>query len=191
MTEQFTIEELSKAIDTARAFLSFNGENDLVVRLRAAADRLIKQETELAMSNDVAAKGELARFRAMAMEEEIKDLKKTLAEKARDRSSLVYLNESTERKSSELYRAGYMLAVAIVQSELSTTLHGEARDALDMFLNLDRGSMEDHRASKSVYAGSANTGHGHVHIRSDGAKARCGGPGICVECSLELSRSKK
>ena len=30
-----------------------------------------------------------------------------------------------------------------------------------------------------------NTGHGHVHPRPDGVRARCGGPGICQECSLE------
>lgn len=28
-------------------------------------------------------------------------------------------------------------------------------------------------------------GHGHVNPRPDGAKARCGGPGICPECSRE------
>ena len=31
-------------------------------------------------------------------------------------------------------------------------------------------------------------GHGHVTPRPDGAKARCGGPGICRECALELAR---
>lgn len=29
------------------------------------------------------------------------------------------------------------------------------------------------------------TGHGHVTPRSDGIKARCGGPGICDQCSRE------
>ena len=33
-----------------------------------------------------------------------------------------------------------------------------------------------------------NTGHGHVHPRSDGVKARCGGPGMCSECSMEAAR---
>lgn len=27
-----------------------------------------------------------------------------------------------------------------------------------------------------------NSGHGHAWERPDGAKARCGGPGICAEC---------
>lgn len=30
-------------------------------------------------------------------------------------------------------------------------------------------------------------GHGHVSPRSDGARARCGGPGLCAECSREAS----
>ncbi len=38
----------------------------------------------------------------------------------------------------------------------------------------------------SVVAG-ANKGHGHVWPRPDGAKARCGGPGICSECSRDAA----
>lgn len=33
------------------------------------------------------------------------------------------------------------------------------------------------------------TGHGHVAPRSDGVKMRCGGPGICAECSREAATS--
>ena len=33
-----------------------------------------------------------------------------------------------------------------------------------------------------------NVGHGHVYIRPDGNKARCGGPGMCNECSRDLAR---
>ncbi len=32
-----------------------------------------------------------------------------------------------------------------------------------------------------------NTGHGHVTPRSDGFRARCGGPGLCEVCSREAS----
>jgi ribosomal protein S27AE len=32
-----------------------------------------------------------------------------------------------------------------------------------------------------------NTGHGHVWPRPDGAKVRCGGPGICPACSMDLA----
>jgi len=31
-----------------------------------------------------------------------------------------------------------------------------------------------------------NQGHGHVFPRSDGLKARCGGPGLCQVCSRDL-----
>lgn len=31
------------------------------------------------------------------------------------------------------------------------------------------------------------TGHGHVTPRADGMKARCGGPGLCAQCSQEAA----
>lgn len=36
-----------------------------------------------------------------------------------------------------------------------------------------------------------NTGHGHVWARPDGMKARCGGPGICAECSRDKAQFEK
>lgn len=33
-----------------------------------------------------------------------------------------------------------------------------------------------------------NTGHGHVRPRPDGIRARCGGPGLCRECSQEMTQ---
>lgn len=33
-----------------------------------------------------------------------------------------------------------------------------------------------------------NFGHGHVFPRKDGAKARCGGAGICDQCSRDSAR---
>lgn len=36
-----------------------------------------------------------------------------------------------------------------------------------------------------TYAPGTNTGHGHVWERPDGVKTRCGGPGICPECSAD------
>ncbi|UIS65432.1 hypothetical protein [Acidovorax phage AP1] len=36
-----------------------------------------------------------------------------------------------------------------------------------------------------------NTGHGHVFPRPDGVKARCGGPGICNQCSIDAARAKE
>lgn len=35
-----------------------------------------------------------------------------------------------------------------------------------------------------------NIGHGHVWARPDGVKARCGGPGICSECSRDLANKQ-
>lgn len=31
----------------------------------------------------------------------------------------------------------------------------------------------------------SSTGHGHVTPRADGAKARCGGPTLCLVCARE------
>lgn len=36
-----------------------------------------------------------------------------------------------------------------------------------------------------------NTGHGHVNKRDDGQIARCGGPGLCTECSLDQVQKDK
>lgn len=34
------------------------------------------------------------------------------------------------------------------------------------------------------------SGHGHVTPNADGSLARCGGPGICDECSAEAARQQ-
>lgn len=33
-----------------------------------------------------------------------------------------------------------------------------------------------------------NVGHGHIYRRADGQRIRCGGPGLCPECSADLER---
>lgn len=33
-----------------------------------------------------------------------------------------------------------------------------------------------------------NEGHGHVFRRADGQRTRCGGPGLCVDCTVDLER---
>lgn len=38
--------------------------------------------------------------------------------------------------------------------------------------------------------GALNVGHGHVIPRPDGVRARCGGPGLCRECSRALARQR-
>ena len=35
---------------------------------------------------------------------------------------------------------------------------------------------------------NGNFGHGHVYPRPDGARARCGGPSICLVCSRDKAR---
>ena len=34
----------------------------------------------------------------------------------------------------------------------------------------------------------SDSGHGHVFRLPGGAKARCGGPGLCRECDADLAR---
>ena len=36
-----------------------------------------------------------------------------------------------------------------------------------------------------------NPGHGHVYPRADGVKMRCGGPGICAQCSADQARKNQ
>lgn len=38
--------------------------------------------------------------------------------------------------------------------------------------------------------GALNVGHGHVIPRPDGVRARCGGPGLCRECSQDMARQR-
>lgn len=38
---------------------------------------------------------------------------------------------------------------------------------------------------------NGNTGHGHVFLRPDGVRMRCGGPTICHECALDQARKVK
>jgi len=35
---------------------------------------------------------------------------------------------------------------------------------------------------------SSNVGHGHVFIRPDKSRARCGGPRLCDKCQADLAR---
>ncbi|WP_236079460.1 hypothetical protein [Pseudomonas aeruginosa] len=41
-----------------------------------------------------------------------------------------------------------------------------------------------------VEQAGANVGHGHVLPRADGVKMRCGGPGLCSECTADASRAR-
>lgn len=39
------------------------------------------------------------------------------------------------------------------------------------------------KAEESI--SKTDCGHGHVYPRSDGVRARCGGPGMCKRCSVD------
>lgn len=47
--------------------------------------------------------------------------------------------------------------------------------------------IEQANAMKVKQHHNANIGYGHGHVfhRPDGVRARCGGPGICAECSRD------
>ncbi|MFT2180810.1 hypothetical protein [Pseudomonas aeruginosa] len=45
-------------------------------------------------------------------------------------------------------------------------------------------------AHPAVEQAGANVGHGHVLPRADGVKMRCGGPGLCSECTADASRAR-
>ena len=62
----------------------------------------------------------------------------------------------------------------------------------EMELRELRGRLDKFEGCSAVPAAqeNSNTGHGHVIARPDGVKARCGGPGICHECSTEMAALK-
>lgn len=45
-------------------------------------------------------------------------------------------------------------------------------------------------AHPAVEQAGTNVGHGHVFPRADGVKMRCGGPGLCSECTADASRAR-
>ncbi|MFU6251954.1 LysM peptidoglycan-binding domain-containing protein [Pseudomonas aeruginosa] len=45
-------------------------------------------------------------------------------------------------------------------------------------------------AHPAVEQAGANVGHGHVLPHADGVKMRCGGPGLCSECTADASRAR-
>ncbi len=43
----------------------------------------------------------------------------------------------------------------------------------------------------SITSNPGNMGHGHVFQRTDGVKAKCGGPNLCGECANDLASTRK
>jgi hypothetical protein len=52
-------------------------------------------------------------------------------------------------------------------------------------MSSDVGSFPLPVGAPAPAGGAGNVGHGHVFPRPDGRVARCGGPGICRECSRD------
>lgn len=49
--------------------------------------------------------------------------------------------------------------------------------------------LANHTIKPGLAAGNpSNTGHGHVRPRPGGVKMRCGGPGMCSQCSIEFAQ---
>jgi hypothetical protein len=57
-------------------------------------------------------------------------------------------------------------------------------EEFDVFRQLLAPQLTD-RPDPAPATDMAVSGHGYVRPRLDGAKARCGGPGICSQCSRE------
>lgn len=76
--------------------------------------------------------------------------------------------------------AGFEEAFAAVFASMSPEQLREFASGLLTEAN----EREGYKEKKSSGIGT-NTGHGHVWERPDGMKARCGGPGICSQCSSD------
>jgi hypothetical protein len=70
------------------------------------------------------------------------------------------------------------------------TLPGSGAPAPTDDAEYDTASIEPGYDDKMLRP-AASFGHGHVTPRPDGAKARCGGPGICPDCSKEQAAVKR
>lgn len=65
-----------------------------------------------------------------------------------------------------------------------------AADTLPDVVLADIGKDHAKYANWSPAPGT-NTGHGHVFLRPDGVRARCGGPALCSDCAIDLARLLK
>jgi hypothetical protein len=61
------------------------------------------------------------------------------------------------------------------------------RNNADNADNADTREEEEPVSTHASVKRLSNTGHGHVYLRPDGNKARCGGPGVCSECNRDLA----
>ena len=56
---------------------------------------------------------------------------------------------------------------------------------------VSRDTRVRHAQTVAQCISAASIGHGHVFPRPDGVKARCGGPGICPQCSKDLQVQRR
>jgi hypothetical protein len=90
------------------------------------------------------------------------------------------------KKTAGLYR--------VVAEDARMEAEGRASVEYAVYRNIVTGETWI-RASEEFFDGrferietATNTGHGHVFPRPDGVRMRCGGPGLCAECSRDLAR---
>lgn len=88
-------------------------------------------------------------------------------------------------------------------SDLIERLEQRAEELAGVDMALDAANSKDiallHEAAAALRAQqpqpiataprNPNSGHGHVWPRPDGVRMRCGGPGVCPECSRDLAKA--
>lgn len=84
------------------------------------------------------------------------------------------------------------LSIGTVYDKVLDTLHRHCKECGYDWNDppADRGKRELTTAEFLGFISDKNIGHGHVYPRPDGARARCGGPGLCSECSKELAQKQ-
>lgn len=124
--------------------------------------------------------------------------------KAVDGSGYVYAPDMTLRDTPEVCKA-LQRAHAKYCHEVEMALYPERREDLlkewaeqqQMWQLDDMAEKHRHLSSSEImvesikFAENLNRGHGHVSPRPDGVRARCGGPGLCPECSQEAAQKAK
>lgn len=96
--------------------------------------------------------------------------------------ALIAENEAL-RKHAERYR--WLMSSAVMNGTLGIQdgwIDFEFKDEAQENIDAAMGKGEQSCGPRQ------NTGHGHVFPRADGVRARCGGPGLCKECSVDKSR---
>lgn len=53
---------------------------------------------------------------------------------------------------------------------------------------IKRIALDAERAPPREPTKGSDCGHGHVYLRADGVRARCGGPGLCSLCSIDKAQ---